>query len=203
YKRVIAYDQKSPQAAFALEAIESYLSDKVLPDTASRRKGQIARNKPVDLPGDGIQADISLQPPRMAAITGIKPPIANRTEDKPDPRLVADGHKKLGLRFYNVREYPAAIKEFLSAYKLNPEDKDLLYFIGSCYYGLEQFALAHDYFKRVDSGNYIGVAQSNAARTEKAAREEFKRRQLIKGDQLNQVKIDPNLKAKGNLNGLE
>ena len=138
-----------------------------------------------------------------SSIAGIKPPVTNRPEEKPDPRVVADGHKKLGLRYYNVREYPAAIKEFLSAYRLNSEDKDLLYFIGSCYYGLEQFALAHDYFKRVDGGNYVGVSQSNAARTEKAAREEFKRRQLMKGDQLNQVKVDPNQKNKGTLNGLE
>ncbi len=203
YKRVIAFDQTTPQAAFALEAIETYQSGKTQPEIVEHRKGILQKTRPVDLPGGGLQADVSLQSPRMAAITGISPPVASRPEEKPDPRMVADGHKKLGLRFYNVREYPAAVKEFLSAYRLNPEDKDLLYFIGSCYYGLEQFATAHDYFKRVDSGNYVGVSQSNATRTEKAAREEIKRRELMKGDQLNQVKVDPNQKNKGSLNGLE
>ena len=204
YKRVIAFDQTTPQAAFALEAIESYLGSKAIPETAPvRRNGTVATKKPVDLPNEAVKAEVSLLSPLTSSITGIKPPVASRPEEKPDPRLVADQHKKLGLRYYNVREYPAAIKEFLSAYRLNAEDKDLLYFIGSCYYGLEQFALAHDYFKRVDGGNYVGVSQSNAARTEKAAREEFKRRQLMKGDQLNQVKVDPNQKNKGTLNGLE
>lgn len=204
YKRVIAFDQTTPQAAFALAAIESYLADKGTAEPTLPRKPVLPKRKPVDLPGERISADISLSPPLMtSSIAGIKPPVTNRPEEKPDPRVVADGHKKLGLRYYNVREYPAAIKEFLSAYRLNSEDKDLLYFIGSCYYGLEQFALAHDYFVKVDSGNYVGVSQSNAARTEKAAKEESKRRQLMKGDQLNQVRIDPNQKNKGNLNGLE
>ncbi len=204
YKRVIAFDQTTPQAAFALAAIESYLADKGATEPTLPRKAALPKRKPVDLPREGVSADISLSPPLMtSSITGIKPPVTNRPEEKPDPRVVADGHKKLGLRYYNVREYPAAIKEFLSAYRLNPEDKDLLYFIGSCYYGLEQFALAHDYFVKVDSGNYVGVSQSNAARTEKAAKEESKRRQLMKGDQLNQVRIEPNQKNKGNLNGLE
>ncbi|MBS1786817.1 MAG: tetratricopeptide repeat protein [Acidobacteria bacterium] len=204
YKRVIAFDQTTPQAAFALEAIESYLSNKGTAEPPVQRKGVIPPPKPIDLPGKEVVADVTLSPPLMSSsIASIKPPVASKPEEKPDPRIVADGHKKLGLRYYNVREYPAAIKEFLSAYRLNPEDKDLLYFIGSCYYGLEQFALAHDYFVKVDSGNYVGVAQSNAARTEKAAKEEYKRRQLMKGDQLNQVKIDPNQKNKGTLNGLE
>lgn len=204
YKRVIAFDQTTPQAAFALEAIETHLGSKNTPEAAPvRRNTAIAARRPVDLPQEGVKADVSLSSPLMSSVAGIKPPVANRPEEKPDPRLVADGHKKLGLRYYNVREYPAAIKEFLLAYRLNSEDKDLLYFIGSCYYGLEQFALAHDYFKRVDGGNYVGVSQSNAARTEKAAKEEYKRRQLMKGDQLNQVKVDPNQKSKGTLNGLE
>lgn len=204
YKRVIAFDQTTPQAAFALEAIETYLGSKNTPEAAPvRRNTIVATRRPVDLPQEGVKADISLSSPLMSSVAGIKPPVANRPEEKPDPRFVADGHKKLGLRYYNVREYPAAIKEFLLAYRLNSEDKDLLYFIGSCYYGLEQFALAHDYFKRVDGGNYVGVSQSNAARTEKAAKEEYKRRQLMKGDQLNQVKVDPNQKNKGTLNGLE
>lgn len=203
YKYIIAFDQTSAQAAIALEAMEAYESGKGDADPKLKRKNVIAKNVPVALPGGGVQADISLPLPRMSAVAGIRPPVATQPEESPDPRAAADGHKKLGLRYYNVREYPAAIKEFLASYRLTPEDKDLLYFIGSCYYGLGQHAQAHHYFKRVDSGNYVGVAQSNATRTEKAAREDAKRRELMKGDSLNQVKNDPVQKTKGNLNNVE
>lgn len=203
YKRIIAFDQTSPQAAVALEAMETYESGKGNIDPKSRRQNVVAQNVPVTLPGGNPQTDISLPLPRMSSVAGIKPPVTTQPEERPDPRAAADSHKKLGLRYYNVREYPAAIKEFLASYRLTPEDKDLLYFIGSCYYGLGQQAQAHDYFKRVDSGNYVGVAQSNAARTEKAAREEAKRRELMKSDPLNQVKNDPVQKPKGNLNSFE
>ncbi len=203
YKRIIAFDQTSPQAAIALEAMETYESGKGDTETKLRRKDVIAQNVPVTLPGGNVQSDITLPLPRMTSVAGLKPPVTTQPEDRPDPQVAADSHKKLGLRYYNVREYPAAIKEFLAAYRLTPEDKDLLYFIGSCYYGLGQQAQAHDYFKRVDSGNYVGVAQSNAARTEKAAREEAKRRELMKGDTLNQVKNDPEQKNKGPLNSFE
>lgn len=203
YKRIIAFDQTSSQAAIALEAIEAYESGKVDADPKIKRKNVVAQNVPVTLPGGDSQPAIPLPLPRMSSVAGIKPPVATQPEERPDPRAAADGHKKLGLRYYNVREYPAAIKEFLASYRLTPEDKDLLYFIGSCYYGLGQHAQAHDYFKRVDSGNYVGVAQSNAARTEKAAREEAKRRELMKGDSLNQVKNDPTPKPKGSLNSFE
>ncbi len=203
YKYIIAFDQTSPQAAVALEAMEAYESGTADSDPKLRRKTIVSTNVPVTLPGNGVQADIALPLPRMPAVASIKPPVAAQPEERPDPRAASDGHKKLGLRYYNVREYPAAIKEFLASYRLTPEDKDLLYFIGSCYYGLGQHAQAHDYFKRVDSGNYVGVAQSNAARTEKAAREEAKRRELMKGDTLNQVKNDPVQKPKGNMNSFE
>jgi len=56
----------------------------------------------------------------------------------------------------------------------------------------------------VDSGSYVGVAQSGAARTEKAARDEAKRRELMKNDTQNQVKNDINQKNKDSLkNNLE
>ncbi|MFN0110909.1 MAG: tetratricopeptide repeat protein [Blastocatellia bacterium] len=204
YKRVIALAQDSPEAAFALETIEAYEAGKPLPNPAAPRKNEVAKAKGAVLPNGNPQVEIPLQPLRMTTITGIKPPMTNRPEERPDPRVIADGHKKLGLRYYNIREYPVAIKEFLAAYRLNPDDKDMLYFIGSCYYGLEQFGLAHSYFIRVDSGAYVGIAQANAARTEKAAkREESLRNKSLKGDQLNQVNIDPKQKNKGSLNGTE
>ena len=203
YKRIIAFDQNSPQAAVALEAMEAYEAGKGNTEIKTQRRSVVAKNRPETLPGGGEQPVIPLPPPRMSNVAGMKPPVTSQPEERPDPRAAADSHKKLGLRYYNVREYPAAIKEFLASYRLTPEDKDLLYFIGSCYYGLGQHAQAHDYFKRVDSGNYVGVAQSNAARTEKAAREEAKRRELMKGDQLNQVRNEPVQQTKGSLNGFE
>lgn len=203
YQRIIALDQNSPQAAVALATMEAQESDKPEEvETKASRRRIVAKNAPVTLPSTAVQANVSLLPQGMAAASGIKAPVpsSNRPEEKPDPRAAADGHKKLGLRYFNVREYRAAINEFLSALRLTPEDKDLYYFLGSSYFGLGQFALAHDYYKRVDSGNYVGVAQSGAARTEKAAREEFKRRETLKNDSQNQVKNETAPKNKGSLN---
>jgi tetratricopeptide (TPR) repeat protein len=118
-----------------------------------------------------------LLPQRTA--TGLRPPalLNNRPEEKPDPRALADAHKKLGVRYLNVRQFRAAINEFLQALRLTPEDKDIYYFIGSSYHGLGQPADAYDYYRRVDSGPYLGPAQSGTKQTEKAAREAYKRRE--------------------------
>ena len=201
YQRIITLDQNSPQAAVALSIMESQDSGKPeIADANLRRPRTVAKKTPVALPGAMTQAKVSLPQSGMAA-AGIKPPtFNNRPEEKPDPQVAADSHKKLGLRYFNVRQYRAAINEFLSAFRLTPEDKDIYYFLGSSYYGLGEFALAHDYYKRVDSGNYVGVAQSGAARTEKAAREETKRRELLKNESQNQVKNDVNQKSKSSLN---
>jgi hypothetical protein len=93
---------------------------------------------------------------------------------------VADLHKKLGVRYLNIREFRAAINEFLQGLSLTPEDKDLYYFIGSSYHGLGQFPEAYDYYRRVDAGPYVGPAQSGAKQTEKAARDGSKRRETPK-----------------------
>lgn len=201
YQRIITLDQNSPQAAVALSVMESQNSGKPeIADATLRRPRPVTKKTPVALPGTLAQTNVMLPQAGMAA-AGIKPPtFNNRPEEKPDPRVAADSHKKLGLRYFNVRQYRAAINEFLSALRLTPEDKDIYYFLGSSYYGLSEFAMAHDYYRRVDSGNYIGVAQSGAARTEKAAREEAKRRELLKNDSQNQVKNDVTPKSKGNLN---
>jgi tetratricopeptide (TPR) repeat protein len=205
YQRIIALDQNSPQAAVALAAMET----QGVPETETvavnlPRPRSIARKTPVAvaLPVAAAQARIPLLSPGLSAASGIKPPANpnSRIEESPDPRAAADGHKKLGLRYFNVREYHAAIKEFLSALRMTPADKDIYYFLGSSYYGLGQQALAHDYYKRVDTGNYVGVAQSGAARTEKAAREEFKRRETLKNDPQNQVKNEADRKGKNSLN---
>lgn len=204
YQRIIALDQNSPQASVALEAMEAYESGKPEPEIAkARRRRPAAKDSPIS-PPDDVLADVRvpLTQQRSVAAAGIKPPATAPldTEERPDPRAAADGHKKLGLRYFNVREYRAAINEFLAALRLTPEDKDLYYFLGSSYYGLGQLALAHDYYKRVDSGNYVGVAQSGAARTEKAAKEEFKRREIMKSDPQNQVKTNSDRKNKESLN---
>jgi len=202
YQRIIALDQNSPQAAVALSLMESKESGKPeVADASAPHQRVIPKRTPISLPGEMAQAKVSLLPQvgGGAAAAGIKPPVlSNRPEEQPDPRGAADGHKKLGLRYFNVREYRAAINEFLSALRLTPEDKDIYYFLGSSYYGLGQPALAYDYYKHVDSGNYVGVAQSGAARTEKAAREEAKRRETLNPQ--NQVKNDLNQKSKSSLN---
>lgn len=205
YQRIIALDQNSPQAAVALSVMESQDTGKPeIAEVSLPRPRKITKQIPVALPGALAQAKVPLLSSGLAA-SGIKPPaLSNRPEEKPDPRAAADGHKKLGLRYFNVRQYRAAINEFLSALRLTPEDKDVYYFLGSSYYGLGEQALAYDYYRRVDSGSYVGVAQSGAARTEKAARDEAKRRELMKNDTQNQVKNDVNQKSKGSLkNNLE
>jgi hypothetical protein len=79
------------------------------------------------------------------------------------------------MRYHNVREFQAAIREFTLAQRLTPNDKDLYYLIGSSYAGLGQDAIAHEYYKQCDSGPYASVARSGAQRTAKAARLEGKR----------------------------
>src|SRR4030095_15107271 len=106
-------------------------------------------------------------------VRGVNPPAALSgagVEEKPDPRGMAEVHKRLGVRFLNIREFRAAINEFLEALNLTPEDKDLYYFIGSSYHGLGLQAEAYDYYRRVDSGPYVGPAESGAKQTRKAAR---------------------------------
>jgi tetratricopeptide (TPR) repeat protein len=97
-------------------------------------------------------------------------------EEKPDPRGLAEGHKRLGVRFLNIREFNAAINEFLQALNLTPDDKDLCYFIASAYHGMGLQAEAYDYYVRVDSGLYVIPAESGAKKTRKAAQEANKRR---------------------------
>lgn len=211
YQRIIAYDQTSPQATVALSIMESQeqgkpeVADAAIGNYEGRRPLKSVKKTPVALPRAIPQAKISLLPTGSIAdrMSALQPPApASRPEEKPDPRAAADGHKKLGLRYFNVRQYRAAINEFLSALRLTPEDKDVYYFLGSSYFGLGELAQAHDYYKRVDSGNYVGVAQSGAARTEKAAREreESRRREMLRNGTQNQVKNEFNQKSRGPLN---
>jgi tetratricopeptide (TPR) repeat protein len=123
---------------------------------------------PVQLLTPGLSEGRRINPPAALSGSGI--------EEKPDPRGMAEIHKRLGVRYLNIREYQAAINEFLQALNLTPEDKNLYYFIGSSYHGLGRQAEAYDYYRRVDSGPYIGPAESGAKQTRKAAQEASKRR---------------------------
>ncbi len=218
YQRIIALDQNSSQAAVALEAIEAHqagIPEPLLPNTpASRRLRATLKKSPVLPPLANAQAQISLLPQKLVSAPMIRPPAdvsSEKAEDKPDPQAMADTRKRLGLRYLHIREYRAAINEFLAALRLTPDDKDIYYFLGSAYYGLGQFALAHDYYKRVDRGQYVPVAQSGAQKTEKAARNEYKRRlDMLKNEVNNEVRSEAkkesesgNSSSKANVNSLE
>lgn len=190
YQRIIALDQNSVQAALALEAIEARQAETMntAGNAGPRRPRRNTGRTPV-LPMElNAGSAVALIQQRNLQEPNFTPPesVTGDAEDSsPDPRVVAESRKKLGLRYLNVREFRASINEFLAALRLTPDDKDLYYFLGSAYYGLGQHAQAHDYYKRVDSGQYVQVAQSGAQRTEKAAREEYKRRMEMLRNQSN------------------
>jgi tetratricopeptide (TPR) repeat protein len=196
FQRIIALDQNSGQAAVALEAIEDHEAGSSESSAAtiakSRRPRTVSPKGPILPPATTAKAQISLLPQKLVVAPTTRAPEALgsiKPEENPDPQALADSRKKLGLRYLNVREYRAAINEFLAALRMTPDDKDIYYFLGSSYYGLGQYALAHDYYKRVDRGQYVQVAQSGAQRTEKAAREEYKRRMdMLKNEAQNEVK---------------
>lgn len=184
YQRIIAYDQNNPQATAALEAIEKKMSNKPVESDVvevSLPRTVMARAL-LPPPVYDAQARLPLEPQRMASAGSIKPPAVERgPEEKPAaPRGLADPHKQLGMRYFNIREYRAAINQFLAALRTAPGDNDLYYLLGSSYHGLGQLALAYDYYRRVDGGPYRDVAAAGARQTEKAAREEFKRRESLR-----------------------
>ena len=98
------------------------------------------------------------------------------------PFASSGGFFSLDFNYLNVvtattagDEYRAAIKEFLIVLRLTPEDKDIYYFLASAYHGLEMYPEAYDYYKRVDRGRYVQVAQSGAKRTQKLAADQQRR----------------------------
>ncbi|MCI0339243.1 MAG: tetratricopeptide repeat protein [Acidobacteria bacterium] len=196
YQNIIALDQSSLQAAVALEAIEAHERGETLASASNpsnaRRPRTTSKKSLVLPPVTAAQAQVYLVMPRILLAPAMKPPGSldgDKVDENPDPRTVAEARKKLGLRYLYVREYRAAINEFLATLRLTPDDKDVYYFLGSAYYGLGQFSLAHDYYKRVDRGQYMQVAQSGAQKTEKAAREESKRRtEMLKNEMNSEVR---------------
>jgi tetratricopeptide (TPR) repeat protein len=181
YRNIIELNQSSPQAADALAAIESQQAvaqmEERARDALSRRRR--SRLPPPSLPVAVLREQVPLVTPGISEARSVNPPAALSgagVEEKPDPRDMAEGHRRLGVRYLNIREYRAAINEFLRALNLTPDDKDLYYFIGSSYHGLGLQAEAYDYYRRVDSGPYVGPAESGAKQTRKAARDANKRR---------------------------
>jgi tetratricopeptide (TPR) repeat protein len=182
FQRIIALDQNSVQAAVALEEIEFHQKEtepEVSPKQRVVSKKTVLPKTPVLPSGNLAPAPVSLLPRKLVAESSISPPAGltpNGSDEGPDPRLVAETRKKLGLRYLYIKEYRAAINEFLPILKMVPDDKDLYYFIGSAYFGLGDQARAYEYYRLVDRGQYLAVAQNQARKTEKAAREELKRR---------------------------
>jgi tetratricopeptide (TPR) repeat protein len=181
YRNIIELNQSSPQAADALAAIEGQQAVALMEERAKAALSRRRRSRvPIpSLPVVGLRDQVPLLTSGLSEVRGVNPPAALSgagVEEKPDPRGMAEVHKRLGVRFLNIREFRAAINEFLEALNLTPEDKDLYYYIGSSYHGLGLQAEAYDYYRRVDSGPYVGPAESGAKQTRKAAREANKRR---------------------------
>jgi len=181
YRNIIELNQSSPQAADALAAIESQQAVAQMEARAkdAMLRGRRSRSTIPSLPLADLRDQVPLLTPGLSEVRRVDPPAALSgagVDEKPDPRGMAEVHKRLGVRFLNVREFQAAINEFLQALNLTPDDKDLYYFIGSSYHGLGHQAEAYDYYRRVDAGPYIGPAESGAKQTRKAAREADKRR---------------------------
>lgn len=182
FQRIIALDQNSPQSSQALEEIENYeakLAGQAAPPRTNRRRSQrlnLTVLPPATRTGPG---EISLLPPGITVSDEMRPPASldgGQSSEQPDPEALVASRRELGLRYLNIKEYRAAIKEFLIVLRLTPKDKDICYFLASAYNGLGMYPEAHDYYKRVDSGRYVQVSQSGAKRTEKAAADQ--RRQM-------------------------
>jgi tetratricopeptide (TPR) repeat protein len=182
YQNIIELNQSSPQAAAALAAIESQQAVAQMEERADKEDLRGRRRSRLvipSLPVAIVRTQVPLLTPGLSEVGRVDPPAALSglgIEEKPDPRAMAEVHKRLGVRYLNIREYRAAINEFLRALNLTPEDKDLYYFIGSSYHGLGILAEAYNYYSRVDSGPYVGPAESGAKQTRKAAKESDKRR---------------------------
>ncbi|MBO0858392.1 MAG: tetratricopeptide repeat protein, partial [Chloracidobacterium sp.] len=182
YRNIIELNQSSPQAADALAAIESQQAVAQMEARAAEKARRRRRShySPVpSLPLAAVSNPVPLLPTGISEVRRVNPPAALSgmgVEEKPDPRGVAEIHKRLGVRYLNIREFRAAINEFLQALNLTPDDKDLYYFIGSSYHGLGLQAEAYDYYTRVDTGPYVGPAESGAKQTRKAAVESNKHR---------------------------
>src|SRR5262249_125088 len=136
YRNIIELNQSSPQAADALAAIESEQAVAQMDERAKDARPRRRRSRaPIGWLAVAVLRDqVPLLTPGLSESRRVDPPAALSgmgVEEKPDPRGMAEVHKRLGVRYLNIREFRAAINEFLQALNLTPDDKDLYYFIGS------------------------------------------------------------------------
>ncbi len=187
YQRIITMNQSSPEATRALEAIEE-LDDALAQATPGnhaqggrpRRTSGRKNLGPVLLPNTTARSQVALIPQNPFAAPGARS-LSNfnplRPLETPDPTLVAQHHKELGKRYFNIGQFGAALKELHEAVRLTPSDKDIYYFLGGSYKGLGQLIKAFEYFKKCEAGPYAQIAQNAAKQIEKPARKELERQQ--------------------------
>jgi tetratricopeptide (TPR) repeat protein len=190
YQKIISLSHETSQAALALAAIEAIdltLNANAL--AANNDTARLRRNVAPKRVGPVLPATTMARLPITLIGTNpaLRAPAANpfdwssrRAIEAPDPHIVAAMHKKLGIRYNNIREFGPALEELQKAVRLTPDDKDLYYFIGSAYRGLNQPLKAFDNYKRCDGGDYAAVAQSGAKQLEKSARKEYQQQQAQK-----------------------
>ena len=191
FQKIIQLDPASPQATQALDAIET-IDASLNAATLARNNdaARVRRDNSVKRYGPVLPVIAAARP---AVPLTWRPPVTTasnsldwsprRTFEAPDPLTVATMHKNTGIRYYNIREYGAALQELQQAARLTPNDKDLYYFLGGTYRGLGQSLKAFDHYKRCDTGDYAAVARSGAQQIEKSARKEY--------DKLQQARLTP------------
>src|SRR5262249_19559594 len=129
YQNIIELNQSSPQATAALAAIESQQAVAQIEERAAQAllRRRRSRSTLPSLPVAILRDQVPLLTPGLSEAQRVNPPAALSgfgIEERPDPRGMAEVHKRLGVRYLNVREFRAAINEFLRALNLTPDDKD-------------------------------------------------------------------------------
>ncbi|MBO0720263.1 MAG: tetratricopeptide repeat protein [Blastocatellia bacterium] len=186
FQRIIALDQNSEEANVALGAIEAQQASLPQASEPLVRPRPVVKKRPILPPPAAAESRMTFLSQVAPTTQTIRPPEAgsDKKEETLDPQAVADARIKMGLRFLQINQYRAAITEFLAALRLTPNDKDIYYFLGTAFSGLGQPEQAYEYYKRVDSGQYLQVSIAGAKKTEKAAKVAAKRRSDLKNDEL-------------------
>jgi tetratricopeptide (TPR) repeat protein len=186
YRRIIEIDHSSEQGLAALEVIEAYEAERAANLAPLRRpprnETQLQPFVPwLPAPSYGSHLHLSLPELTHSAISRQPVPgTSTNTDDSTDARALADYSKKNAERFFNIREYNAAIREAQTALNFTPNDTDLYYIIGSAYFGNKQFALAHENFKKCLSSTYATQCHNQMKESEKQARQEAKKAEAKK-----------------------
>jgi tetratricopeptide (TPR) repeat protein len=78
--------------------------------------------------------------------------ISNLSDPRKIPEeFLSDAFELRGISRYKLGGYSEAIEDLEKSYKMQPYIDDL-YFIGKCYYGLQDYKTAYLYFNKVDEG---------------------------------------------------